>query len=332
VKYLREKYPSAKLIGVDAGFFSHCLIHQNVLPEVLLDEQHFIDIRKIPIELLKGVDIVVHLCAISNDPMGNMFEAVTLDINHIQGVELAKKAKAAGVRSFVFASSCSVYGLAYTEPRTETSALNPLTAYARSKALMEEDLKPLAGSDFLITCLRFATACGMSPRLRLDLVLNDFVASALTQHKISILSNGTPWRPLIAVKDMARAIDWASQRLETEGGAYLVLNAGSDAWNFTVLDLAEAVQKAFPETEISLNPHAVPDKRSYKVDFTRFKTLAPRYQPLETLETTIQELKEGLIEGGFKDPNFRDSHLIRLKMLRDLIDKKRLSYSLEWER
>jgi len=165
-------------------------------------------------EILRGVDAIVHLAAISNDPMGKTFEEVTDAINFRASVELARQAKAAGVRSFVFASSCSMYGMADDTPRKETSPLNPLTAYAKSKVSTETELQKLADKSFRVTCLRFATACGMSDRLRLDLVVNDFVACAVTSKNITILSDGTPWRPLIHVKDMARAFDWASSAMQ----------------------------------------------------------------------------------------------------------------------
>ncbi len=144
--------------------------------------------------------------------MGKKYEAVTNDVNYRFSVALAHQAKAAGVRTFVFASSCSVYGFAEDAPRTEHSALIPLTAYAKSKVLMEEALAGLADDTFRVSCLRFATACGMSDRLRLDLVLNDFVASAVFKRRITVLSDGSPWRPLINVKDMARALEWALER------------------------------------------------------------------------------------------------------------------------
>jgi nucleoside-diphosphate-sugar epimerase len=151
---------------------------------------------------LKDIDAIVHLAAISNDPIGNKFEEVTLDINYRASVELARRAKEAGVKSFTFASSCSMYGAAEDSARTENSPLNPLTAYARSKVLTERELEPLADGGFKVTSLRFSTACGWSERLRLDLVLNDFVAGAVASKRITILSDGTPWRPLINVKDM----------------------------------------------------------------------------------------------------------------------------------
>jgi nucleoside-diphosphate-sugar epimerase len=216
VDQLRETYPDGILIGYDIGYFAHCLTNPTVLPEVKLDQQIFGDIREFPEKLLEGVDAIVDLAAISNDPMGNKFEEVTIDINYRAAVKLAKMAKDNGVKSFVYASSCSMYGQADDSPRKEGDKLNPLTAYARSKVMAEEKLEQLADDGFKVTCNRFATACGWTNRLRLDLVLNDFVAGALTQKHISILSDGTPWRPMINTKDMAVAMDWAISRSAEE--------------------------------------------------------------------------------------------------------------------
>jgi nucleoside-diphosphate-sugar epimerase len=327
---LRESHPGARLTGVDIGYFAHCLTAPPVFPECRIDTQHFMDVRDITAEMLEGVDAIVHLAAISNDPMGNMFEEVTVKINLDATIDLANKAKKAGVKSFVFASSCSVYGFAEGGPRGETSPLNPLTAYARSKVFSEQALEKIADGDFVVTCLRFATACGMSDRLRLDLVLNDFVASALATNKISILSDGTPWRPLINVQDMARAIDWAVQRKPGTGDAFLVVNAGSNDWNYRVKELAEAVAELIPGVEISVNKDAMPDKRSYKVSFDRFKELAPDHQPQVDLYATVSGLRDGLLAMNFSDGNFRDSHYMRLKVLTDFQRKGMLDDQLRW--
>jgi nucleoside-diphosphate-sugar epimerase len=219
-----------------------------------------------------------------------------------------------------------VYGFADHAPRTETSAVNPLTAYARSKVNAEQGLQPMANPDFQITCLRFATACGYSDRLRLDLVLNDFVASAIAVKKISILSDGTPWRPLIHVKDMARAIDWAIQRKEGDG--FLVINTGSNPWNYQVRELAAAVQKIFPEVEVSINANAQPDKRSYKVSFDLYEKLAPNHQPQISLQDAVEDLKKGLLSINFSDSNFRQSGLIRLKTIQQLQDNSIIDENL----
>lgn len=330
VSRLREVYPKATLIGYDTGFFASCLTDVDFLPERKLDHQYFGDIRNVPDFVLEGADAVVNLAAISNDPMGTKFEEVTLDVNHKSGIALAKRAKELGVKSFVFASSCSMYGAASDGAKTEDSTLNPLTAYARSKVFTEQDLKPLADDKFIVTCLRFATACGMSPRLRLDLVLNDFVACALSSKHITILSDGTPWRPLINVKDMAIAIDWAIQRPASIGN-FLAVNTGTDQWNYQVKDLAAAVAEVIPGVKVSINTDAPPDKRSYRVNFELYKKLAPDHQPKYDLLTTIKELKTGLESMKFNDSEFRDSKLMRLKVLTSLMDKKELSTDLKWQ-
>jgi nucleoside-diphosphate-sugar epimerase len=312
------------------GFFAQCLTGAGRLPESRLNRQEFGDVRRIPPKLLAGIDAVVHLAAISNDPMGNLYEAVTMEINHLAGIELARQAKAAGVRAFVFASSCSVYGMGGDEAKTETAPVNPLTAYARSKMASEHDLAPLADAGFVVTCLRFATACGWSDRLRLDLVLNDFVASAVTTGEISILSDGTPWRPLIHVRDMARAIEWALGRRVAQGGAFLAVNAGSDEWNYRVGELAEAVAAALPGTSVRVNPAAAVDRRSYRVDFDLFRRLAPSHQPHYGLAATIAELHEKLLAMHFSDAHFRSSRLMRLRELTALREQGELTEQLTW--
>jgi nucleoside-diphosphate-sugar epimerase len=329
-RQFRTSRPDAELIGFDMGYFGNCVTSPRALPECLLNIQYFGDVRLFPSGILEGVNAVIHLAGISNDPMGNKFEKVTRDINHSASVELAKKAKACGVNTFVFASSCSMYGSADDRPKKEGDPLNPLTAYAKSKVNTERDLRPLAGNGFKVTCLRFSTACGMSERLRLDLVLNDFVAGAFTCKRITILSDGTPWRPLINVKDMARAIDWAIDRDIGAGGAFLAVNVGSDEWNYQVKDLAQAVAAVVPGVEVSINPNAQPDKRSYRVDFGLFRELAPAHQPQVDLKTTIQELWEGLTELRFKDADFRNSHFMRLKVLDYLREQGDLDENLCW--
>lgn len=331
VSQLRTSFPQATLIGYDMAYFSACLTNAAVLPESKLDLQLFGDVRTLPAELLEDVDVVVHLAAISNDPMGVRFEDITLDVNYKSSIRIAQMAKEAGAKAFVFASSCSMYGAAEDSARTESSTLNPLTAYARSKVFTEKDLQPLADDDFTVTCLRFATACGMSDRLRLDLVLNDFVAGAVATGKINILSDGTPWRPLIHVKDMARAIAWAVVREADQGGNFLAVNAGANSWNYQVKDLAAAVAEVIPGTEVTLNPDAPPDKRSYRVSFDLFASLAPDHQPIHTLHQTIQELRDGLVAMNFKDGDFRNSLLMRLRMLTSLQESGQINDQLTWK-
>jgi nucleoside-diphosphate-sugar epimerase len=318
-EHLRSAYPAATVVGLDTGFFAGCLLDPLHYPECLPDVQYFADVRALPAGVFDGVDAVIHLAALSNDPLGNRFTEATSEINHRASIEVARQARRAGARSFVFASSCSVYGLSGHVPRSERSEVNPLTAYAKSKVRAEADLAQLADEGFVVTCLRFATACGASPRLRLDLVLNDFVASAVTTGEVRILSDGTPWRPLIAVRDMARAAEWAALcRTADDGGAFLVLNVGSDEWNCQVRELATAVASAFPGTRLIINTDAQPDARSYRVDFGLFRSLAERYQPQCTLAGTIADLKAVLERASFKDANFRQSRFVRLHALSTL--------------
>lgn len=332
VRQLRQTRPDAVLIGYDIGYFAHCLTHAPMLPEVELDQQVFGDIREFPESLLKGVDAIVNLAAISNDPMSAQFEEVTLDINYRACVKLARMAKANGVKSFVFASSCSMYGLADDTPRKETDKLNPLTAYARSKVAAEEELEQLADEHFTITCNRFATACGWSSRLRLDLVLNDFVAGAMVSKHISILSDGTPWRPLIHTRDMALALDWAVSRPASNGGKFLAINTGSSAWNTNVLSLAQATAKVIPDVKITINPDAPPDKRSYRADFSLYERLAPAHQPRENLISTVEDMRDHLVGMAFSDAGYRQSQLIRLHVIRRFLDNGQLTSELRWNR
>ena len=330
VSRLRETYPNAELIGYDTGFFANCLTNSPILPEVKLNQQIFGDVRNFNPDLLTNVDAIVYLAAISNDPMGNRFEEVTMEVNYKAAINIARIGKEKGVRSFVFASSCSVYGEADDNAKVETDALNPLTAYARSKIAAEKDLEPLATKDFNVTCLRFATACGYSNRLRLDLVINDFVAGAVSSKRIDILSDGSPWRPLINVLDMARAIDWAIQRKPETGGNFLAINTGSNEWNYQVKELAEMVAEVVVGCKVTVNADAPPDKRSYRVNFDLYKKLAPDHQPVYALKPTIKALYQSLMEMGFNDPKFRESNLMRLNVINQLKQNKFLDNDLNW--
>ena len=330
VRHLRSCFTDATIIGVDMGYFANCLTNTDIFPECRVDIQYFSDVRRLPEGVLRDVDAVIHLAAISNDPMGKRFENVTFDINYRASIDLAKKAKSQGVKTFVFASSCSMYGAAEDRPKTENSQLNPLTAYAKSKVYTEQELEKMQGDGFKVTCLRFSTACGMSDRLRLDLVLNDFVAGAVVSKEITILSDGTPWRPLINVKDMARAIEWAIKRDIAADGEYLAVNIGSDDWIYQVKDLAEAVADVIPGLKVSINKNAQPDKRSYKVNFDLFKKLAPNDQPQVDLIDTIKEMRDGLEAMDFQDKEFRNSQFMRLMALKSLRKKNLLNENLEW--
>ncbi len=331
VSQFRRTFSELRLTGFDVGYFAHCLTGTNSLPETQLDAQLFGDVRTLEPAVLEGVDAVVHLAALSNDPMGNVDEQLTIEINADAAIRTARLAKEAGAKAFVFASSCSVYGFAESGECNESSQVNPLTAYARSKVRAEQGLLDLADETFKVTCLRFATACGMSARLRLDLVLNDFVAGALSQKRISILSDGTPWRPLIDTQDMARAFEWGVVRDVGAGGSGLVINVGTNDSNYQVRELAEAVQKLIPGLDVTINKDAPADKRSYRVSFDLYRSLAPQHLPRVSLASSIANLRDGLQAMRFVDTDFRSSDLIRLKALTRLRDQGRLTQTLTWQ-
>lgn len=329
VKHLRADHPDWELHGLDSALFGHCLLDQSPLPERLLDQQHFGDVRDITTEFLRGFDAVVQLAAVSNDPMGREFEQATASINRGSSTALASAAVDAGVRNFVFASSCSVYGVAQGLPRTEQDPVAPETAYAVSKVQAEEDLGSLE-TNMTITALRFATACGASPRLRLDLVLNDFVAAALRDERIVVLSDGTPWRPLIDVSDMGRSIDWAVTRPSDNGGQMLVVNAGANAHNYQVRQIAEAVADALPGTSVSINAEAPVDSRSYQVDFSLFEALAPDFVPRVSLNQSIVQLIDVLRSSEVPRKWSMPERLIRLKVLQGHLAENRIDRDLRW--
>lgn len=328
--FLRKNYPHSYLIGYDIGYFSGCIFSPLKISDCFLDQQIYGDVRVFDYELLNGVDYVIYLAAISNDPMGNEYADATHHINCLAAIEIARELKMRGGDSFTFASSCSIYGAGGDQIRVEESELQPLTPYAKSKVEAEILLKPLASEDFVVTCLRFATACGASPRLRLDLVLNDFVVNALVNKKIEILSDGTPWRPLIAVEDMCEALDWASQRIAANGGNFLAVNTGFSNWNYTVKDLALLVRDALPGTEVSINPNAAVDKRSYKVSFKKYEQYSCKTQSRKDVNQVISALIESIQQANFDQSDFRQSIFVRLISLREQKTRGRLNNNLEW--
>lgn len=306
-----------EIVGVDCGLFVQKWI------DVLQPAQFIGDIRYIEKHHLLGFDAIVHLAAVSNDPTGQEFEAATDEINRATTIRLARLAHAAGVKRFVFASSCTVYGMDGLALKNEEWPTNPLTAYANSKRDAEKGVSLYADGQMQVTCLRFATACGASPALRLDLVLNDFVASAVTRGRIEVLSDGTPWRPLIAVSDMARAIEWALQR---DGEQYQIVNVGSAEWQWQIGELAEKVGQ-FMGVPMSVNSKAEHDRRSYRVDFSLFKSLAPDHQPIADFERTVFELGAQIANLEL-EPDFRKGKYARLYALRALMAQGKIDQNL----
>lgn len=331
-RHLKKAFPDCELIGLDTGFFYSRVSHFGRIGDTYCDYQIFKDIRDISVELYKDFDAIVILSAISNDPMGNRFEKITDEINCVAVTNLIENYGKLPNKRIVFASSCSMYGEADTQAKSEIDNLAPLTAYAKSKVEVEKRLEGMdLGINTVATSLRFATACGMSDRLRLDLVLNDFVCSALVNKQINILSDGTAWRPLINVKDMALAIEWAISRERHNLQPYLAVNIGSNEWNYNIKELAETVAEKIPGSTVSFDNGAAKDKRSYKVNFDLFKSLAPNHQPVVNLEETILELAKGIKKiSHLISRDFRASDFMRLNILEEHLRLKRLSPELRW--
>ena len=325
---MRREYSDWSLIGLDSGLFAHCLMPGVPSPDVNLNFQIFKDLRDINSDDLTGINAVVHLGAVSNDPIGREFEAVTNATNIDALTRIGSLAKLAGVSKFIFASSCSVYGKNDDGACSENAEVAPLTTYAKSKIEAERFLSRISSPSFQVISLRFATACGFSPRWRTDLVLNEFVADAVESGRLEVLSDGSPWRPLIHVRDMSRAILWAIAHRLAEQQPYLAVNIGSKEWNLQVRDLAEAVRDSVSGSEIRWNEDGKPDPRSYRVDFSLFEQIAPNHQPRVSLRNAINEMVAGLTSSVNLDHLMFNTR--RLNEVRKLIDEGLISRDLRW--
>jgi nucleoside-diphosphate-sugar epimerase len=302
--------------GLDAFLYRGC----DFGPEPGRVEERAGDVRDVTAADLHGVDAVVHLAALSNDPLGDLDRSWTFAVNLEGTLRLARAAKEAGVSRFVFASSCSMYGASSSdEPLGEDAPLKPLTPYAESKARAEEGLSELAGDSFSPVSLRNATAYGVSPRLRLDVVLNNLVGWAFTTGRIRLLSDGRSWRPIVHVRDIGRAVlgVLAAPRELVHDHVY---NVGATTENYLIRDLAGLVHDVLPECEVEFAEHASPDPRSYRVDFSRFETAFPDHRPQRTARDGTTELADAYRDVGLTREDFDGPRYTRLKRLRVLID------------
>ena len=327
IKKLKSSY---YICGVDTHWFKSKIYTKSYRQNYLPHKNIIKDIRRLSLKDLDFVpDAIIYLAAISNDPMGSEFEKVTHEINTKCCLKIAKEAKKLGVKKFIFASSCSIYGAAGNKKKKENNKIQPLTDYAISKVKSEKHLKNISSKNFQVISLRFATAAGFSPKIRLDLVFNDFVVNSITKKEILILSNGEPWRPLIHVKDMSRAIEWSINYKPKIN--FLAINIGSDKWTFRIKDLAKKIANILGNVKVKLNENNQPDKRSYTVDFSLFKSLAKNFQPIEKLDKSVEELAINLKKSRLNFNNFRNSKkFIRLKTLKNLQEKKFIDKKLFW--
>jgi nucleoside-diphosphate-sugar epimerase len=313
--------------GLDTGYFRDCLTSE---VDTVPDTEIIKDIRHVEMDDVRGFDCIVHLAALSNDPMGELAPELTLQINYEASVRTAQVAKAAGVQRFIFASSCSLYGAASTDqPLSEEAQFNPVSAYAVSKVKTELALRELAGRNFTPVYMRNATAYGVSPRTRFDLVLNNLMGWAKTSETIRVTSDGTPWRPLVHIEDISRAALCAAQA-PREAVHNEAFNVGRNDGNYRISDVANAVARQVPEAKLEITGETSGDSRSYRVNFDKALTRLPDFVPVWTIERGCQELDDWFAARNESVESFQSKHCIRLKQLKSLIAEKRLTEALFW--
>jgi nucleoside-diphosphate-sugar epimerase len=313
------------VVGLDSDIFEPCIFGGSTHQV----ESLRVDVRDVQTEDLAGLDAVIHLAAVCNDPVGNLNPQATYDINHLASVRVAQKAKEAGVERFLFASSCSLYGKAGDEMLDEAADFAPVTAYGRSKVLAEQDISKLADDSFSPTYLRNATAYGVSPRLRVDVVVNNLVGYAHTTGEILIQSDGTPWRPLVHVEDISRA---ALAALEAPRDLVHdeAFNVGASAENYTIRQVAEIVAEVVPGARATFAEGGGPDKRSYRVDCSKLARVLPDAEPRWTVLKGAQELARAYADWGLSFEDFTGPRGLRIKRVVELQEAGRLDEQLRW--
>jgi nucleoside-diphosphate-sugar epimerase len=302
--------------GVDLNLFEGCEWSAVPRPQV----ERFIDFRTLSLADLEGFDAVCHLAAISNDPMGDLDESLTSEVNGAGSVDLARKCKQAGVGRFLFSGSCSIYGAGESLDLDESASFKPLSAYARSKVFTEDGILPLADDGFTVAILRNATAYGASPMLRIDLVANNLLGCAVAKGAIRIMSDGSPWRPLVHCRDIARgfAAFVAADREKINGVA---VNFGGNAENYQVKDVADAVQGLMPKAVVEYTGEVGADPRNYRVNFDMLTRLLPDFRLVYTLQSGLEELHRQFTDNGFTAEDFDGDRYVRLRTLKSRLDR-----------
>jgi len=315
-----------EVVGLDTGYFGDCLFGSSPSPLKVLKR----DIRDIRRADINGFDAVVHLAAISNDPLGNLNPTCTYDINHRASVHLAELAKQAGVARFLYSSSCSVYGASSQDDvLDEQASFAPITPYAESKVWVERDVLKLADDKFSPTFLRNATVYGVSPRLRGDLVVNNLVGWAVTTGKVMLKSDGTPWRPLVHVEDVCRAFATVLKASRETVHAH-AFNVGRQGENYRIRTVAELVEKAVSGSQVSFAEGAGADPRCYRVDFSKITRVLPQFQPSWDVARGVVQLRDAFRTVGITRNDLEGDRYLRIKTILRLLEEGRIDSDLRW--
>lgn len=316
-----------EVVGIDSDLYAKCTYGDGMKPVPLIRK----DIRDLEKNDLSGFDAIIHLAGLSNDPLGNLNPRLTYEINHEASVHLARLAKEAGVSRYLFSSSCSTYGAAGDDMLTEDAEFHPVTPYGESKVFVERDVAKLADDRFSPTFLRNATAYGLSPRHRFDLVLNNLVAWACTSGVIFLKSDGTPWRPIIHIEDISQAFLLVLQA-KRESVHNQAFNIGRNEENYRIRELAEIVGETIPDCRIEYAEDAGPDKRCYRVDFSKISRIFPEFRPKWDARKGARQLYDAYREYGLTLEEFEGPKYKRISHIQQLLETGRLDDSLRWVR